>query len=215
MQFLVVANGERPSRGLFTMLHQYCDSMIGADGGGHTALAYGYRPDAIVGDLDSFPETGKLTCEIIHNPDQETNDLEKALDYALTHGATRVDVIGATGLRTDQTLKNLSVLQQFSPRFEHLAFWDDQLYMRIVPKSFSIELPPGNLVSLFPMSGKVKGIKTSGLRYPLNNETLRNGYRDGSSNVVIDGSVTITYQTGALLFMTATGEHLVKTKKDS
>ena len=50
--------------------------------------------------------------------------------------------------------------------------------------------------------GKVDGITTENLFYPLQNESLELGYRTGSSNhVKEDGIVTITHEKGNLLLI--------------
>jgi thiamine pyrophosphokinase len=51
---------------------------------------------------------------VIKDPDQQTNDLEKALLYAIKMECSSAVVFGATGQRADQTVKNLSVLKQFN-----------------------------------------------------------------------------------------------------
>ncbi|TVQ70665.1 MAG: thiamine diphosphokinase [Balneolaceae bacterium] len=203
MRILILANGSEPSSGLLGSLREKCDRFVAADGGGNTALKMGFPPDTVIGDLDSFSHAGDFDGELIRDPGQETNDLEKALGLARSLKAVRVDVLGATGKRIDHTLKNLSVLQQFDPFFDTLAFYDDLFYTRILPRDFSLRLPPGHLVSLFPLSGKVEGIVTQGLRYPLNNEPLENGRRDGTSNETDEGPVRIQHTSGTLLFMTA------------
>jgi thiamine pyrophosphokinase len=203
MRILVLANGSEPSAALLGSLHGKCDRFIAADGGANAALKLGFRPDAVIGDLDSFRPDASFDGELIRDPDQETNDLEKALLHARSLKAVRVDVLGASGKRLDHTLKNLSVLQQFDPFFKNLAFYDDRFFTRVLPKDFSIHLPPGHLVSLFPLSGRADGIVTEGLRYPLAGESLENGKRDGSSNETIEGPVRIRHTSGCLLFMTA------------
>jgi len=203
MRILILANGSEPSAELLDSLRKNCDRFVAADGGGNTAIKMGFRPDTVIGDLDSFSQANDFDGELIRNPDQETNDLEKALELARSLKAVRVDVLGATGKRIDHTLKNLSVLQQFDPFFDTLAFYDDLFYTRVLPRDFSIKLPPGHLVSLFPLSGKVEGVVTQGLRYPLNGEPLENGRRDGTSNETVEGSIRIQHSSGALLFMTA------------
>lgn len=203
MRILLLANGSEPTAALLGSLRARCDRFIAADGGGNTALKLGFQPDTIIGDLDSFrPDTG-FGGELIGDPDQETNDLEKALSYARSLRAIRVDILGASGKRLDHTLKNLSVLQQFDPFFETLACYDDRFFTRILPRDFSIQLPPGHLVSLFPLSGRVDGIVTEGLRYPLSGESLQNGRRDGTSNQSLGETVRIRHTGGCLLFMTA------------
>jgi thiamine pyrophosphokinase len=121
----------------------------------------------------------------------------------LQKGGSHIFILGATGLRLDHTLKNLSVLKQFNNQFEDLYLIDNFGISLILPNSFSRELPIGTSVSLFPLSGKVTNITTTGLKYPLKDENLENGVRDGSSNTVANTPVTITYKEGDLLFFEA------------
>lgn len=199
---LIVANGAKPSE---AMLHHYAaqsDVLIAADGGATVCLQAGLRPDVIIGDMDSFsaqPEFGELN--IIVDADQETNDLEKALKHAKNLGGRHVTILGATGIRLDQTLKNISVMQQFYGTFQELVFRDELCWMRILPQDFTFEVSPGTVISLFPISGTVEGITTTGLKYPLTNESLENGVRDGSSNESISSKVTVTHRSGSLLLM--------------
>jgi len=208
MRILILANGESPPRLLLEKLLSRCDYYIATDGAGNTTSMLGIPADLIIGDLDSYRTEAAYQGRMIHDPDQETNDLEKALHHAASMNATRVDVLGASGGRLDHTLKNLSVLQQMNNRFDRLAFFDQTLYSRILPQDFSISLPPDHLVSLFPLSGKVTGITTSGLTFPLHDEDLENGRRDGSSNKTQDGDIRIQHTSGTLLFMTKLTDQL-------
>lgn len=210
MRTLIVANGTKPPDRLLKTLTDKCDFIIAADGGGNTALEAGVEPGVVIGDLDSFRYTNTYDGKIIRDSDQETNDLEKALQYAKKNNAARVDVLGATGGRLDQTLKNLSVLLQFDSVFGPLAFYDASFFIRILPRDYTVTLPENHLVSLFPVSGKVTGIVTEGLQYPLNNEALQNGIRDGSSNRTNAPTVRIRHRTGSLLFMAGLTGHLIE-----
>jgi thiamine pyrophosphokinase len=76
-------------------------------------------------------------------------------------------------------------------------------YSRIIPlkNEFTKWYTQGSILSLMPV-GTVTGIKTSGLKYNLNDEELQIGYRSGSSNEAeTDGFVTISYKTGDMLLM--------------
>ncbi len=202
LRILIVANGAEPSASLLHLHARQTDILIAADGGASCCLNAGLKPDVIVGDMDSFtpePTFGELT--IITDSDQETNDLEKALKHAKLIGGNHVTVLGATGMRLDQTLKNISVMLQFHLTFDTLVFRDELCWMRIIPKEFSFEVSPGTTISLFPISGKVEGITTTGLKYPLHNELLENGVRDGSSNASVSNHVTLSHRTGSLLLM--------------
>src|SRR5690606_14781602 len=139
-----------------------------------------------------------LHLNIIHDAEQETNDLEKALNYSYKAGGKNNVVLGATGARLDQTLKNISVMAQFTTKFDEIVFKDSHGWMKILPKSFRFKTKKSTLISLFPVSGRVDGIKTTGLEYPLDNELLEDGIRDGSSNCAIQDEITISDQTGIL-----------------
>ncbi|HLR26081.1 MAG TPA: hypothetical protein VK112_09455, partial [Fodinibius sp.] len=90
MHILILCNGEPPSPELLSRYHSRTDYLIAADGGGDVALAMGYKPDVVIGDLDSFKKDQQTSFEIIHKTDQETNDLEKALELALRKQGTDV-----------------------------------------------------------------------------------------------------------------------------
>lgn len=196
---LILCNGCPPSQQLFDKYRANANYFIAADGGANIALDFGVKPDIVIGDLDSFRGSDNESFEIIFKPDQELNDLEKALHHAQKEKATHVHILGATGQRLDQTLKNLSVLKQFDSLFEEIRIADNFGETRLLPANFWDEFTIGTQISLFPLSGKVTGIHTKGLKYPLDNEALENGVRDGSSNEVVSNPVQITHKKGDLL----------------
>ncbi len=203
MRALIVCNGSWPETLLLAEEAAAADLIIGADGGTQFLLDSGIFPDIVTGDLDSFtvPEDLKTpeAFQVIHDPDQETNDLEKALKMARDKGAKNVVLLAATGLRLDHTLKNLSVIMQFDDAFDSILIRDSYHDISVVPKNARYVVSAGTDISLFPLSGKVEGITTQGLKYPLNNEAIENGVRDGSSNTAIDDVVEISYTSGTLL----------------
>jgi thiamine pyrophosphokinase len=202
MKVLIVANGAKPQKSILLSHASSTDMLIAADGGAYICLENGLKPDVIIGDMDSFNSMLKHSdLNIILNHDQETNDLEKALNHALFVGGTHISVLGATGARLDQTLKNISVMQQFHTSFDEIVFRDNFGWMKMIPKNYTFEVTPGTIISLFPVSGLAENIFTHGLKYPLKGESLQNGVRDGSSNEAISSSVTINYESGTLLLM--------------
>jgi thiamine pyrophosphokinase len=200
---LILCNGNPPSEELFLKYRANAVYFIAADGGGNIARQFDVEPDVVIGDLDSFEESDNDSFDIIFEPDQYSNDLEKALELALEEQATHVHVLGATGYRLDHTLKNLSVLKQFHNQFRDIRFADNFGEIQLLESSFSQQIEVGTTLSLFPLSGTVSGISTEGLKYPLSNESLENGVRDGSSNEVVDNPVKITHEQGDLLLFIA------------
>lgn len=200
---LILCNGYPPPEQLLREYRANADYFIAADGGGNIALNYDVKPDVVIGDLDSFERTETAGLEIICRPDQETNDLEKALQLAQQKQATEVHILGATGMRLDHTLKNLSVLKQFHDQFDKLRMRDAFGEIQLLESPFRAEFPIGTTLSLFPLSGTVSGITTSGLKYALSGEMIKNGVRDGSSNEVVENPVHITFEDGDLLLFVA------------
>ncbi len=203
MNTLILCNGEPPPVSLFEECLEWSQIFIAADGGANAAFNLGHLPDIIIGDMDSYVPIENFSAEIIHDPDQYSNDLEKALHLAKKKGAEMVKVLGATGLRLDQTLKNLSVLKQFDSQFEELIFLDEQGITKLLPQKYKADFPEGTSISLFPLSGKVTGISTQGLKYELDNGFLENGVHDGSSNRIVSNPVSIQHKKGDLLLFIA------------
>ncbi len=199
MQVVILCDGNPPRPEQLKEALKHSDLFIAADGGAFIAESMGFKPDVIIGDLDSYSETGNEEGTVIHDPDQETNDLEKALAYAYKREGKDILVFGATGKRLDHTLKNLSVLKQFNNQFKSLVFKDKYSVVFLLPEQYNTELPLHTTVSLFPLSGRVEGITTCGLKYSLSNGALENGIQDGSSNLTIEKKIEIVHKKGDLL----------------
>ncbi len=65
--------------------------------------------------------------------------------------------------------------------------------------SLALEGAPGDLVTLLPIGGDAVGVRTAGLRYPLNGETLSIGRSRGLSNVVVEPPASVSLEGGTLL----------------
>ncbi|MCH8495662.1 MAG: thiamine diphosphokinase [Balneolales bacterium] len=201
MHALIIGNGNPPGVALFERERNQADLVVAADGGGNWCMKNGFKPDIVVGDLDSFNSRLYPTIPVLLDLDQETNDLEKALRYVIDRKIRSATLLGVTGERLDHTLKNISVMAQFERKFDNLSMKDEHGWMKILPRDFSFEVAAGTIISLFPVSGVVDGIYTTGLEFALHDESLENGRRDGSSNRSISDTVTISHRTGKLLLM--------------
>ncbi len=207
--FLLVANGELDCRTLERISSRTFHKIVAADGGALRALAYGMIPDVIIGDLDSVQRLDRTRLpqtEFIHQPSQELNDLEKALHYCREQGATHLVLLGLTGRRLDHTLNNLSVLSRYD-RFFSLEIYDRYGQIFLVRAHFRYQGTPGQTISLIPLN-TVAGVTTRGLKYPLQDEPLIFGQREGLSNEVVENPVEVTVRQGLLLvFVNQLGEY--------
>jgi len=126
--------------------------------------------------------------------------LEKAFDYLIERNIPAVNVVWATGKRADHTITNLTTITSYRDRLK-IVLLDDHSKVFLLPKKFEKWYTANTPISLIPI-GQVTGIHSSNLFYPLQNDSLKLGYRTGSSNhVTQDGIVTLEHEEGDLLLM--------------
>lgn len=196
---LLICNGEPPSRRLVQKLASRVDVVVAADGGANVARACGIRPDMIIGDLDSItPATKRLyaSSSIIRVKRQDNTDLEKALDYLLSRKIEEVTIVGATGRRIDFTFANLSITWNYTSRMR-ITFVGDGWEAMPVESGKKIDARVGTTVSLIPF-GACSGVTLAGLRYPLNDATMKVG-EIGVSNVVKKSPFSVAVRRGKIM----------------
>ncbi len=197
---LIICNGEMPSTKLVSPLLKKKPLIICADGGANKVRPFGIIPDYIIGDLDSITQKTRLyfsSVPIIHVSDQNSTDLEKVLEFLLTSRIQSATIIGATGERPDHTMSNFSILMKYHKKIT-LQFFDELCTVEIIQKKIRFKAETGQQISLVPM-GKCSGITTKGLKYPLKDESLELGFREGSSNEAIAATVDVIVKSGSLL----------------
>ncbi|MCX6138611.1 MAG: thiamine diphosphokinase [Ignavibacteriales bacterium] len=202
---LVICNGNPPSQRVAAQCTSGRPFIVCADGGANVAMRLGIRPDVIIGDCDSvLPQTRTKFARVplVQIDEQESTDLEKALDYLLKKKFRWATVLGATGKRTDHAFANLSILAKYQKRL-NIRFIDDDGEIFPLPRRSTLIVARDTTISLLPL-GRCGGITTRGLKYPLRNETLEPGVREGVSNEAIEETVQINYRTGHLLIFVRT-----------
>lgn len=202
---LIIANGAACNPELLGQLLEWSPLVIVLDSAMERVLELGIKVDVLLGDFDRGfnPEIYKTTqypIEIVHTPDQEKTDLEKAFDYLIARQIPAVNVVWATGKRADHTITNLTNIVRYRNLIK-IVILDDHSKIFLLPDKFEKWYTAGTPISLIPI-GVVNGISSVNLVYPLKNDTLTIGYRTGSSNSVAqDGLVTISHTNGDLLLM--------------
>ena len=147
--------------------------LVAADSGADAALSLGYRPCAVVGDLDSISDHARVSLPdgaFIHVAEQESTDFHKALSRIDAPG---VLALGFTGGRSDH----------------ELAAWHTLMAQR-APRI-------GTRVSLFPLA-PVSGT-SQGLEWPIDGLDFAPGRRIGTSNRSVAASVRLTMDAAAML----------------
>jgi thiamine pyrophosphokinase len=163
------------------------------------------KVDVLLGDFDhnfdaNYYKETQFPIEIVHTPDQNKTDLEKAFDYLIKREIPAANVVWATGKRADHTISNITNIIRYRDKLQ-IVILDDHSKIHLLPKKFEKWYTKGTPISLIPI-GEVHGISTKNLKYALHKESLLLGYRSGNSNEVLnDGIVIIEHQTGDLLLM--------------
>lgn len=202
---LIIANGATCNDELLGQLLEWSPLVIVLDSAIERVVSRNIKVDVLLGDFDRGfnPEEfvqSQYPIEIIHAPDQDKTDLEKAFEYLIQRKIPAANVIWATGKRADHTMSNLTNMVRYRNSLK-VVIHDDHSKIFLLPRYFQKWYPAGTIISLIPI-GQVNGISTENLVYPLHDETLTIGYRSGSSNAVAaDGIVTINHTEGDLLLM--------------
>lgn len=220
MTVLVFANGEiEDARWIEPHLSE-ATAVLAADGGLRHIMALGRWPDVIIGDMDSLPEVTESELSaagvrmVRYSHDKNETDLELALNYAAENYAGPIRIFGATGGRLDQTLANISLLALPSlvGRDVRLVGPNEQVWLvgdhqvgdhkvsnpQVIDQT-EIQGEVGDTVSLVPLGGDVVIADTTGLRWPLHDETLHFGRARGVSNEMVSTVATVSVAAGQVL----------------
>ncbi len=202
---LIIANGASCSQELLRELLEWSPLIVVLDAAIERVLELNIKIDVLLGDFDNGFDADKYSqcqfpIEIVHTPDQNKTDLEKAFDYLIARKIPAVNVIWATGKRADHSISNMTNIVRYKDQLKIVLFDDHSRIFRL-SETFEKWYPKNTILSLIPV-GTVAGIYSENLKWPLENGSLRLGYNSGNSNSAAkDGLVKIRYTEGDLLLM--------------
>lgn len=197
---VILANGTPPPASIIRRLVRSADLVVCADGGANLARRLRIRPDVVLGDMDSIsPSTREFFRGVpfLQIPDQESTDLEKAIDLCIHRGMASVGIIGATGDRLDHTTGSLGCFKRFGAHLE-LTVFDTVGTISMIRRSVTFTATKGDRISLIPLE-RCTGVSTRNLAFPLRDESLQLGVREGISNEATGRRVTVSVRSGILL----------------
>lgn len=181
--------------------------VVCADGGTYHALKLGRMPDVVIGDIDSLSDevrsalTAWGTRFVLHGVRKDETDAELALRYCVERGTERILFIGALGGRLDHALANVLLLAAEEFRSVPIVLLDDRTKVTLCRNWCQLSGSPGDIVSLLPWGGDVRGVWTEGLEYPLREETLSFGLARGVSNIMLGDAASVGLESGLLLIV--------------
>ena len=225
MHALLLANGQFPRRPELRQALRNAPLLICCDGDYNRLVhsrifresaspqvrksddSHSIPPIHVVGDLDSLSpsliQRQPLHARFVQVTEQETNDLCKAIRYALSLQVTSIDILGATGLREDHTIGNIAHLPEFAQmptangRPLQVRMLTDYGFFTPVVGSATLTSFPGQQVSVFSLTPQVP-VTYKGLQYPLKSKPLLSWWQ-GTLNCALGNSFTVTSASGLLI----------------
>ena len=178
------------------------DMFICADGGYNIIESVGIIPDVIIGDMDSirgsFPEKVKV---IRYPKNKDKTDLHLCIDYAIENKCDEIILLSALGGRVDHSIANIIALKYIADNHATGMILTAKNAVYLTTDRITLKKGEYNYISLIPLSERIEGVTTKGLKYPLSNFTLKQTDNLGISNEFISDIATITLRKGSLLIV--------------
>lgn len=218
MNFVIFSGGDVQKGKFVAEAIKSANITIAADAGADSALSFGIAPSVVVGDFDSIKnETKKFLEEkksifIPYNKEKNETDTEIAVVYAINRCAENITILGGVlGNRLDHVFGNM-LLSFYSSdggqNPKHRIFFvngNQKMWGVHGPAVEDIKGRKGDLLSIIPVGKNASGFVTSGLKYPLHNETLLFGKTRGISNVFTRTTAQVTFKDGITIFVQTAG----------
>jgi thiamine pyrophosphokinase len=210
---VIVAGGECEQAELKRIDPQR-DRIISADAGVLRLLEEGMIPHLAVGDFDTLGQEHvhkleKMGISLICLPvEKAVTDTHFAIQEAIKWQPDQILLLGACGGdRLDHTLGNLSLLEWLDDQGITGVIHHRHNRVRFLSGPGTIELNQEyDYVSLLPVSEKIEGATTDGLKYPLVEETLFRADTRAISNEVIKERAWIKIRKGKCLVIESSEE---------
>ena len=167
---------------------------ISADGAGLE-----YKPDIIIGDLDST-KLDVHVAQYIRMPDQSTTDFEKCLHYVRTHKIDPSLILGIAGGEIDHTLNNIMIMSSCNTSY-FIDYLNEQTikYGRVVKKEENISLPLYSSISIIPLL--TANVSTKGLKWNLSYDRLNYKFLRSVRNLNTEEHVCVKVHKGTVLLI--------------
>lgn len=195
----IIGNGDKPDAKLKEIILK-SNIIIAADGGANHCAELGIFPDYIIGDLDSVNMETKQhfsNSEIIQITEQQTSDLEKALNFAQSLSADIIRIFSVLGKRSDHTLYSLKVLWKYYSN-EQIELFDNFGFWKIYRSGQHIlNGQIGETISFFS-PGKVTKFESLGFEYPVKFGSYENGFFS-LSNTFQNREAKMKFTSGKIL----------------
>lgn len=203
---VILAQGAYPVHPYPLHLLKTAKTLICTDGAVNNLQ--GLEPDWVVGDFDSLSETSreKYISRMVRDASEETNDLTKAVRFCSGKGFRSIVILGATGLREDHTLGNISLLGSYALMMDSVRMVTDQGVFHVFAQGIqkadgfmevSVPCSGGNPVSFFAFDPALK-LRARGVRYPVEHVVFDSWWK-ATLNQCTANNLVLSFLNGPLL----------------
>lgn len=186
------------------------DYVIAVDGGMRYCEQLGLEPDLYVGDFDSVESAQRDKLAVIERqypervkrlkPEKDDTDMLSALRHGLEQGYTEFYIYAGMGGRLEHTIANIQSLV-FLKNHNAKGYLLDGTMSCFVLRNECMKWEAGKngYLSLLAMEEQVEGVCICGMKYPLDNAVITNGFPIGIDNEFTGQDALITVKKGTLL----------------
>jgi len=198
----IFADGDPCSTSLRNYLRKGRFTIL-LDGAAEKARKDRWTPQLIAGDFDTVSKSTlkhfeKKGVEILHAPDQNYTDLEKAIAWCVLHDMKSIWIAQAIGERLDHSFAALSFLKRFhSPEREVVLFRDHEKVRFARNEKLILDGKTGRALAVLPFPKCL--VKSSGLAYEMRGIGLEIGVRESVSNRSLRRRAKIEIEGEALI----------------
>ena len=179
------------------------DKIICADAGLLNCERFCLTPHVIVGDFDSLGYVPQGS-EVIRLPvEKDDTDTGFAIKLAIKEGFRDIIIYGALGGKPDHTFANIQLLHYCAENNTDCLLLSDDYYITAVKNSKKTFPGRGKekRFSVFAIGGDARGVTLEGMRYPLENGSLKCSFPLGVSNSITADEALVEVEEGVLVVM--------------
>ena len=197
---VIIADGRFPKDKYLHSLISSANTIIACDGAFNRLNRNNIKPDYIIGDCDSISKKHikQFGNKIIINPDQNSNDLTKAVNLACTMQLDNIVIFGSTGLREDHTIANIALLVNYAVLVKDIAIISDYGIFTISRGVGRIPTVKGQQISLFSINPNNK-ISCNELKWSLLNFNFNSWY-NGTLNQATGDYINISCSEPIIIY---------------
>jgi len=200
---LLVGNGAKNPPQFLRDLAKSVDFVIGIDAGAETLLESGVKVDLAIGDFDSLKNKDllKKINHLEYPKEKDYSDTEIAVTHAISLGYDEIILTNMLGGRTDHLLFNISILYRIFKEGKSTKILENKEEIYIFDKSIEVQTDINDIVSIFPLLGKVVFEESKGLYYPLKGKSVELGETLTLSNAAVSNPVYVEIKEGVAILI--------------